>query len=95
MQRYTRTDSDYKGPIPKGEGFDIQFNVTEMVIDWIKHPLAPQEIVIKTTKQWMRQIIMFDSNSKNVSTFEVYFTFIILIPFFCNVPKTSFLFNND
>lgn len=72
LQRYTRTDSDYKGAIPKGDGFDVQFNVTEMVIDWIKHPLAPQEIVIKTTKQWMRQIIMFDSNSKYVSVLDIY-----------------------
>lgn len=67
LQRYTRTDSDYKGPIPKGKGFEVQFNVTDMVMEWIKHPLTPQEIVIKTTKQWMRQIIMFESNSEYVS----------------------------
>lgn len=70
LQRYTRTDSDYKGAIPKGDGFDVQFSVTDMVLEWIKNPQTPQEIVIKTTKQWMRQIIMFESNSKNVSVSE-------------------------
>ncbi|KAJ6630925.1 Growth/differentiation factor 8 [Pseudolycoriella hygida] len=71
IQLYTRTDSDYRGPIPKGDGFDVQFNVTDMVIEWIKHPLVPQEIVIKTTKQWMRQIITLDSNSKNAPYIEI------------------------
>ncbi|KAG4070249.1 hypothetical protein HA402_009812 [Bradysia odoriphaga] len=71
LQRYTRTDSDYRGPVPKGDGFDVQFNVTDMVIDWIKNPQTPQEIVIKTTKQWMRQIIMLDSNSKNAPYIEI------------------------
>lgn len=67
LQRYTRTDSDYKGAIPKGDGFDVQFNVTDMVLDWIKNPQAQQEIVIKTSKPWMRQIVMLDSNSQYVS----------------------------
>ncbi len=77
LQRYTRKDSDYKGHIPKGVGFDIQFNVTDMVLEWMKHRDAPQEIVIKTSKQWMRQIIMFEPKTDIVSaSINLYFLFL-------------------
>lgn len=67
LQRYTRTDSDYTGPIPKGHGMTVKFNVTDMVLDWIAHPNTQQELVIKTLEPWMRSLLMLDNTSENVS----------------------------
>lgn len=58
--RYTRTDSNFVGEIPKDAGEWIKFNITQMVSEWIeqqqkqhqsiKSPQTDivQEVVIKT-----------------------------------------------
>lgn len=78
QQRYTRIDSNFVGEIPKGAGEWIQFNITLMVSEWIqqqKHQSVNtqsadivQEVVIKTLEPWMRQLLVLDTNSKNVSS---------------------------
>lgn len=65
-QRYTRTDSDYVGPIPKGQGRTIRFNVTDMVLDWLRHGNSSQELVIKTQEPWMRSLLSLTSNTATV-----------------------------
>lgn len=75
-QKYTRTDSNYIGEIPKGVGEWKQFNITLMVNDWTQQQRHQpydsnvdivQEIVIKTAEPWMRQLLVLDTNSSNVS----------------------------
>lgn len=59
-QRYTRTDSDFVGDIPEGDGKWIRFNITHMITEWMEqqqmyHKTSNsastdivQEVVIKT-----------------------------------------------
>lgn len=65
-QRYTRTDSDYVGAIPKGQGRTIRFNVTDMVLDWLRHGNSSQEMVIKTQEPWMRTLLSLATNTPTV-----------------------------
>lgn len=60
QQRYTRTDSDFVGDIPSGDGEWIRFNITHMITEWMAqqpvhhkstsdaHSDIVQEVVIKT-----------------------------------------------
>lgn len=75
-QKYTRTDSNYIGEIPKGKGEWKQFNITLMVNDWIQQQRQQvydsnmdivQEIFVKTAEPWMRQFLVLDTDSSNVS----------------------------
>ena len=84
-QRFTRTESTHTGKIPDGKGEWIQFNVTDMVRDWISQhqQLAMegitsdvmQEVVVKSLESWMRQLLILDTNSENVSLNHRSFSF--------------------
>lgn len=66
-QRYTKADSDYVGQLPKGAGQVIRFNITNLVIDWIRAGNGSlQEIVIKTEEPWMRQLLVLGTISQKV-----------------------------
>lgn len=75
-QKFTRTDSNYTGEIPKGMGEWKQFNITLMVNDWIRQQRHQsldsnleivQEVVVKTAEPWMRQLLVLDTGSQDVS----------------------------
>lgn len=80
-QKYTRTDSNYIGEIPKGMGEWKQFNITLMVNDWIQQQRHQsfdsnleivQEVVAKTAEPWMRQLLALDTGSQNVSRARIH-----------------------
>lgn len=81
-QKYTRTDSNYTGEIPKGLGEWKQFNITLMVNDWIRQQRHQsfdsdleivQEVVVKTSEPWMRQLLVLDTGSQDVSRAQIHF----------------------
>lgn len=89
QQRYTRTDSNYIGGIPKGMGDWIQFNITLMVNNWMQQQRHQsfdssleivQEVVVKTFEPWMRQLLVLDTNSQDVSATNLQFFLYYLIP---------------
>lgn len=97
-QRYTRTDSNFIGEIPKRDGNWIKFNITLMVNEWLQQQQrhqsidekssaattdVVQEVVIKTLEPWMRQLLVLDTDSKNVSKKNgknIYFLYIFNEP---------------
>lgn len=52
----------YVGPVPKGAGRFIEFNVTDMVQEWFENPHVNKYVLVETFNAFSEQIVADDPN---------------------------------